>query len=66
MDYLYLDAVSWEYSQAIYHAAAYLGREVLILLRPSTPYVCIGYHQDAQQEIDLEYAASASDSCISS
>ena len=56
MDYLYLDAVSWEYSQAIYHAAAYLGREVLILLRPSTPYVCIGFHQDAQQEIDLEYA----------
>lgn len=56
MDYLYLDAVSWEHSQAIYHAAAYLGREVLILLRPSTPYVCIGFHQDAQQEIDLEYA----------
>ncbi len=56
MDYLYLDAVSWEYSQAIYHAAAYLGREVLILLRPSTPYVCIGFHQDAQQEIDLAFA----------
>ena len=56
MDYLYLDAVSWEHSQAIYHAAAYLGREVLILLRPATPYVCIGFHQDAQQEIDLEYA----------
>ena len=58
MDYLYLDAVSWEYSQAIYHAAAYLGREVLILLRPATPYVCIGFHQDAQQEIDLDYAAA--------
>ncbi len=58
MDYLYLDAVSWQYSQAIYHAAAYLGREVLILLRPSTPYVCIGYHQDAQQEIDLDFAAA--------
>jgi lipoate-protein ligase A len=56
MDYLYLDAVSWEHSQAIYHAAAYLGREVLIILRPATPYVCIGFHQDAQQEIDLEYA----------
>jgi lipoate-protein ligase A len=56
MDYFFLDAVSWEYSQALYHAAAHLGREVLIILRPATPYVCIGYHQDAQQEIDLEFA----------
>jgi lipoate---protein ligase len=55
MDYYFLDAVSWEYSQALYHAAAHLGREALIILRPATPYVCIGYHQDAQQEIDLEF-----------
>ncbi len=56
MDYYFLDAVSWEYSQALYHAAAHLGREALFILRPATPYVCIGYHQDAQQEIDLEFA----------
>ncbi len=56
MDYHFLDAVSWEYSQALYHAAAHLGREALLLLRPATPYVCIGFHQDAQQEIDLEFA----------
>lgn len=56
MDYFFLDAVSWEYSQALYHAAAHLGREALFILRPATPYVCIGYHQDAQQEIDLEFA----------
>jgi len=56
MDYLFLDAVSWQHSQALYHAAAHLGREALIILRPATPYVCIGYHQDAQQEIDLEFA----------
>jgi lipoate---protein ligase len=55
MDYFFLDAVSWEYSQALYHAAAHLGREALFILRPATPYVCIGYHQDAQQEIDLEF-----------
>ncbi len=55
MDYYFLDAVSWELSQALYHAAAHLGREALFLLRPATPYVCIGYHQDAQQEIDLEF-----------
>jgi lipoate---protein ligase len=56
MDYYFLDAVSWEYSQALYHAAAHLGREALFVLRPATPYVCIGYHQDAQQEIDLIFA----------
>ncbi len=55
MDYYFLDAVTWEYSQALYHAAAHLGREALFILRPATPYVCIGYHQDAQQEIDLEF-----------
>jgi lipoate-protein ligase A len=55
MDYYFLDAVSWEYSQALYHAMAHLGREALLILRPATPYVCIGFHQDAQQEIDLEF-----------
>jgi len=56
MDYMFLDAVPWEYSQALYHAAAHLGREGLFILRPETPYVCIGYHQAAQKEIDLEFA----------
>jgi lipoate-protein ligase A len=56
MDFYFLDAVSWEYSQALYHAAAHLGREALIVLRPATPYLCIGFHQDAQQEIDLDFA----------
>lgn len=55
MDYYFLDAVSWDYSQTLYHAAAYLGREALFILRPATPYVCIGFHQDAKQEIDLEF-----------
>jgi lipoate-protein ligase A len=58
MDYYFLDAVSWEHSQALYHAAAHLGREALFILRPSTPYVCIGYHQDAGAEIDLDFARS--------
>jgi len=43
MDYYFLDKVSWEHSQALYHAAAYLGREALFILRPATPYVCIGF-----------------------
>jgi lipoate-protein ligase A len=55
MDYYFLDKVSWAHSQALYHAAAYLQREALFILRPTTPYVCIGFHQDAEQEIDLEF-----------
>jgi len=56
MDYYFLDQVPWQDSQSLYHAAAYLGREALFILRPSTPYVCLGYHQDAKKEIDLEFA----------
>lgn len=59
MHFYFLDAVSWQDSQALYHAAAHLGREALFVLRPATPYVCLGYHQDAQAEIDLQYAAQA-------
>jgi lipoate-protein ligase A len=59
MDSFFLDKVSWEHSQALYHAAAHLGREVLFILRPATPYVCVGFHQDVEQEIDLEYAEQA-------
>jgi lipoate---protein ligase len=55
MDFYFLDAVSWQHSQALYHAAAHLGREALFILRPATPYVCIGYHQDAKAEIDLDF-----------
>jgi lipoate-protein ligase A len=47
--------VSWQDSQLIYHALAELGRGGLILLSPATPYVCIGFHQDAGREVDLEY-----------
>ena len=48
MNYYFLDKVSWEHSQALYHAAAYLQHEALFVLRPATPYVCIGFHQDAE------------------
>lgn len=56
MEYYYLGNVSWQHSQALYHAAAHLGREMLIMLAPATPYICIGFHQDAAQEIDLDFA----------
>lgn len=50
-----LGHVPWLDSQLIYHALPRLGMEGLILLAPAEPYVCIGYHQDANAELDLEY-----------
>jgi lipoate-protein ligase A len=55
MNYYFLDTVDWRQSQGFYHAAAYLQHEALFILRPATPYVCIGFHQDAEQEIDLDF-----------
>lgn len=51
-------------SQAIYHGVAYAHREhhpdVVTLTRPTEPYVCIGHHQDARTEVDLDYCDEAS------
>jgi len=58
MDLYCLGAVGWLESQLIYHALPRLGMEGLIILSPGSPYVCIGCHQDAEQEIDLAYCQS--------
>jgi len=50
-----LGHVPWLESQLIYHALPRLDMEGLILLAPAEPYVCIGYHQDVEQEVDLDY-----------
>lgn len=55
MDLYNLGHVPWLDSQLIYHALPRLGMEGLILLAPAEPYVCLGYHQDAEQEVDLPY-----------
>ncbi len=57
MDLYNLGHVPWLDSQLIYHALPRLDMEGLILLAPAEPYVCIGYHQDAEQEVDLAYCA---------
>ena len=55
MELYNLGKVPWKDSQLMYHALAQLGRESLCLLSPSTPYVCIGFHQDVAQEVDLNF-----------
>lgn len=46
-------------SQTIYHAVAECtqadGIPTITLMRPEKPYVCIGYHQEMEKEIDLQY-----------
>lgn len=55
-----LGVVPWLDSQLIYHALPRLGREGLLLLSPDSPYVCIGYHQDLAQEVDVAYCPAHS------
>ena len=55
MDLYNLGSVSWWQSQCYYHALAYLGQEGIIICRPSEPYVCLGLHDDLDQEIDREF-----------
>jgi lipoate---protein ligase len=57
MDLFNLGTRPWQDSQSIYHALAHLGREGLCLVEPASPYVCLGYHQDAAKELDLDYIA---------
>lgn len=46
-------------SQTIYHAVAYAldadSPDTIILVGPTAPYVCIGYHQELDKEVDVEY-----------
>jgi len=60
MELFSLGKVPWEESQLIYHALALQGREALCLVSPISPYVCIGFHQDVEQEVDLEFCKNNS------
>jgi lipoate-protein ligase A len=46
-------------SQAIYHGVAYAMHpetpDTIILVSPTDPYVCIGYHQELEKEVDVDY-----------
>ncbi len=54
-----LGTVPYVESQTIYHAVAYASErgdpDTISLMSPDRPYVCIGFHQELDKEIDLEY-----------
>ncbi len=56
---LRLGMVSPVRSQTCYHAVAYALAEgapdTVILVSPADPYVCIGFHQDLEIEVDVDY-----------
>jgi lipoate-protein ligase A len=52
MQLYHLGSVPWAESQLVYHAQPRVGVEGLNILAPDKPYVCLGYHQDLEQEID--------------
>ncbi len=57
----FIDAgtVSGLQSQTIYHALAYAkapeDADTIVFSRPGSPYVCVGFHQDAKQEVDIAF-----------
>jgi len=57
-----LGVVPYLESQTIYHAIAHAMDDstpnTIALVSPDQPYVCIGYHQGLEKEIDLEYCRS--------
>lgn len=57
-----LGTVPYLESQTIYHAVAHAMDDAtpntIALVSPDRPYICIGYHQELDKEIDLEYCHS--------
>ncbi len=49
-------------SQTIYHAVAYAldanSPDTIILVGPTEPYVCIGFHQELDKEVDVEFCGA--------
>ena len=45
----------WDQSMLIFHALARLNIEALVIVSPQTPFISIGYFQDAKQEVSLDY-----------
>lgn len=43
----------------VFHALARLGIEALVAVSPKSPLASIGYFQDAEQEVDLQYCKEA-------
>lgn len=52
---LKLDNLPGQQSMLVFHALARLGFEGLVIVSPDIPLASVGYFQDAEKEIDLDY-----------
>ncbi|MEN6567958.1 MAG: biotin/lipoate A/B protein ligase family protein [Veillonellales bacterium] len=50
-----LGVLPWQQTQAVYHALAEVGREGLIFCRPAQRYVCLGFHDDLKEEVNIDF-----------
>ncbi len=56
---LKLDKLPGQDSMLIFHTLARLGFEGLIIVSPAQPLASVGYFQDTEKEVDLNYARQA-------
>jgi lipoate-protein ligase A len=49
----------WEQSMLIFHTLARMGVEAVDIVWPQTPFISIGYFQDAKNEVDIEYCKNS-------
>jgi lipoate-protein ligase A len=55
MIFLDLGKLPGQQSMLVFHALARMGIEAFVMVSPKTPLVSIGYFQDTEQEVDLQY-----------
>ncbi len=55
MNLLNLDKLPGQDSMLIFHALARMGYEGLVVVSPAQPLVSVGYFQDTEKEVDLDY-----------
>ncbi len=56
---LNLDRLPGQQSMLGFHALARMGVEALVIVSPRTPLVSVGYFQNAEAEVDLDYCEEA-------
>ena len=59
MNLIKLDKLPGQDSMLIFHTLARIGYEGLVIVSPAQPLASVGYFQDAEKEIDLDFCKNA-------
>ncbi len=57
MELYFLGGRPWRETQLIYHALPRLARPAVVICWPESPYLCLGFSQDLEREVDAEFCA---------